>query len=337
MTDLVIVRNLKKYFRAKTDVASLFTRGSPLTIKAVDDVSFHITRGEILGLLGESGSGKSTVARLLVGLEKPDSGEVWIAGRNIVPLEGREKKKIYRRVQMIFQDPYESINPRFKVQETVVAPLKVQKLAPRPERLERVGQALRKAGLKRVEEYLYKYPHELSGGERQRLSIARALVVEPQLLVADEPVSMLDVSVKAGILNLLKQLSQDLGLTILYISHDLSTVKYLCDRAIIMYKGRLVEAGPAEEVIDNPLHPYAQALRAAIPVPDARKKRPRPVADGFEDNPEAPARGCRYRPECPRAGSICDLVDPELKPVSENRLAACHLYDGRPSRPALNH
>jgi peptide/nickel transport system ATP-binding protein len=326
MSETVLVKHLKKYFRSKTDMATLFSTGEQAVIRAVDDVSFEMAQGEILGLVGESGSGKSTIARMLARLEEPDSGEIWIDSRRIWNLRGGDLKRFYRYVQMVFQDPYESINPRFRVYDTVVEPVKVQNLAGRKERLDRVIRALQRAGLTRIEEYLYKFPHELSGGERQRLSIARALVVEPRVLIADEPVSMLDVSIKAGILNLLKQLSRDLGMTILYVSHDLSTVKYLCDRIIIMYLGKFMEAGPAEEVIDHPKHPYARALQAAIPIPDPAYRRTRVISNNIYEKSHLNIQGCLYHPECPHAMAVCREIAPPSKRLTEGRSVACHLY-----------
>jgi len=323
---IVKVKDLKKHFKAKTDIAGLFWgRASPV-IKAVDGVSFDIEEGEIMGLVGESGSGKSTIARLMTRLERPDSGEIRVDGLNVDRLAGPQLKEYYRRVQMIFQDPYESINPRFRVYDTVVEPVKVQELAPKNRQHELVRLALERAGLKRVDEYIYKFPHELSGGERQRLSIARALVVEPKILVADEPVSMLDVSIKAGILNLLKELSQKFGMTILYVSHDLSTVKYLCDRIIIMYLGKFMEIGSAEQVIDNPKHPYTQSLKAAIPNPDPTVSRPRADSDNIHEKSLMAIKGCRYSNECPHVMDVCRQEEPELKTVDRDRKAACWLY-----------
>ena len=327
VSTIVHVTNLKKYFKVKTDIAGLFSRKASPVIKAVDDISFDIAAGEIMGLVGESGSGKSTIARLLTRLERPDAGEIWVDGLNVDRLVGPQLKEFYRRVQMIFQDPYESINPRFMVYDTVVEPVKVQGLAPGNRHYDLVRLALERAGLKRVNEYLHKFPHELSGGERQRLSIARALVVEPKVLVADEPVSMLDVSIKAGILNLLKELSQKFGMTILYVSHDLSTVKYLCDRIIIMYLGKFMEIGKAEDVIDHPQHPYTQALKAAIPNPDPRVQRPRLSSENIYEKSLLALRGCRYSNECPHVKDICREKEPELKAVNDSRKAACHLYE----------
>ncbi len=326
MSTIVNVTNLKKSFKAKTDIAGLLSRKASPVIKAVDDISFDIAPGEIMGLVGESGSGKSTIARLLTRLERPDAGEIWIDDLNVNELVGRQLKEFYRHVQMIFQDPYESINPRFMVYDTVVEPVKVQGLAPRNRHYDLVRRALERAGLKRENEYINRFPHELSGGERQRLSIARALVVEPKVLIADEPISMLDVSIKAGILNLLKELSQKFGMTILYVSHDLSTVKYLCDRIIIMYLGKFMEIGKAEDVIDHPKHPYTQALKAAIPIPDPTVHRPRVTSDNIYEKSLLDIRGCRYSNECPHAMDICRESQPEFNLVGDYRKVACHLY-----------
>ena len=326
MSTIVNVKNLKKSFKAKTDIAGLLSRKASPVIKAVDDVSFDIQPGEIMGLVGESGSGKSTIARLLTRLERADAGDILIDDLNVNELAGPQLKEFYRHVQMIFQDPYESINPRFMVYDTVVEPVKVQGLAPRNRHYDLVSQALERAGLKRQNEYINKFPHELSGGERQRLSIARALVVEPRVLIADEPVSMLDVSIKAGILNLLKELSRKLGMTILYVSHDLSTVKYLCDRIIIMYLGKFMEIGKAEDVIDNPKHPYTQALKAAIPIPDPTVQRSRVTSDNIYEKSLMQFKGCRYSSECPQAMDICRESEPKLKPAGDDQIAACFLY-----------
>ena len=327
MSTIVNVTNLKKSFKAKNDIAGLLSREASPVIKAVDDISFDIAAGEIMGLVGESGSGKSTIARLLTRLERPDAGEIWVNDLNVNQLVGRQRKEFYRHVQMIFQDPYESINPRFMVYDTVVEPVKVQGLAPRNGHYDLVRRALERAGLKRENEYINKFPHELSGGERQRLSIARALVVEPKVLIADEPVSMLDVSIKAGILNLLKELSQKFGMTILYVSHDLATVKYLCDRIIIMYLGKFMEIGKAEDVIDHPKHPYTQALKAAIPIPDPTVRRPRVASDNIYEKSLLAIRGCRYSNECPHVMDICHKTEPQLRAVSDSQAAACYLYE----------
>jgi len=334
MNALVTLDAVLKTFASRSQLASLFGGGQGKEVRAVDDVSFEIRQGEILGLIGESGSGKSTIARLLLRLERHDAGSIRFAdGRDVGALKGKALRDYYRDVQMIFQDPYGSINPRFTVFDTVAEPLKTQGLGTPAERPERVARALERAGMKPPEAYMPKYPHELSGGERQRLSIARALVLEPKLLVADEPVSMLDVSIRASILNLLKDLAKTYGLTILYISHDLSTTRYLCDRIIIMYRGRFVEIGEAGQVIDEPAHPYANALKAAIPIPDPEIAREHADPDADEEAAEEGATGCRYAPLCPRVMERCHAAPPPLAPIGEAHAVACYLYDEKGSAP----
>ena len=324
---LITARNVRKSFAARGELAGLFARGEGALVHAVDDVSFEIREGEIFGLIGESGSGKTTLGRLLVRLERHDSGSIRFQdGRDLAALGGRALREYYRDVQMIFQDPYGSINPRFTVYDTVAEPLATQRLGDVPERRDRVARALERAGLRPPRAFADKFPHELSGGERQRLSIARALVLEPRLLIADEPVSMLDVSIRAGILNLLKQQSREFGLTILYVSHDLSTTRYLCDRIAIMYRGRFVELGEAERVIDGARHPYAQALKAAIPIPDPEFSRPRTDTDEDSDEPSQERVGCRYAGLCPRAMAACRREMPELRAVDAEHGVACFLY-----------
>jgi len=325
---IVAVKNLHKWFASRSELARLFSGSSGEMVRAVDDVDFEIRKGEILGLIGESGSGKTTIGRLLLRLEDHDSGTITFEGdRDVGALEGRELREYYRDVQMIFQDPYESINPRFTVFDTVAEPLRTQGLGSRADRHGRVVQALDRAGLRPPESFIDKYPHEMSGGERQRLSIARALVLEPKLLIADEPVSMLDVSIRAGILNLLKRLAREFGLTILYISHDLSTTRYLCDRIVIMYRGKFVEVGDAEQVIDDPKHPYAQALKAAVPIPDPEIERPRSDADLDTDISGIDPNACRYAELCPHVMDVCRSAPPALRRLGPRHHAACYLYE----------
>ena len=324
---LVTARNVRKSFAARGELAGLFARDEGAMVHAVDGVSFEIRPGEILGLIGESGSGKTTLGRLLVRLERHDGGSIHFQdGRDLAALGGRALREYYRDVQMIFQDPYGSINPRFTVYDTVAEPLATQRLGDASARRERVTRALERSGLRPPRAFAEKYPHELSGGERQRLSIARALVLEPKLLIADEPVSMLDVSIRAGILNLLKQQSREFGLTILYVSHDLSTTRYLCDRIAIMYRGRFVELGEAERVIDDPHHPYAQALKAAIPIPDPEYERPRTETGEDPDASPKESAGCRYAGTCPLAMEVCRRETPELRPVDTGHHVACFLH-----------
>jgi peptide/nickel transport system ATP-binding protein len=325
---VVVARGVRKWFRSRGALAGLLSRGAGPVVRAVDDVSFEIREGEILGLVGESGSGKTTLGRLLLRLEAPDAGAIVLRdGRDIAALRGRELRRFYRDVQMVFQDPYESINPRFTVRDTVIEPLRAQGLGRGGERAARVAAALDKAGLRPPDAFLPKYPHELSGGERQRLAVARALVLEPRLLVADEPVSMLDVSIRAGILNLLRRLSRELGLAILYISHDLSTTRYLCDRIVIMYRGVFVEVGDPEQVIDGPKHPYAQALRAAIPLPDPALTRAHADPDAEPEEGEPDPGACRYVALCPHAMAICRERPPALREVAPGHQVACYLHE----------
>jgi len=328
MTALVTLDGVSKFFAARSQLAGLFGRDTAPAVAAVDGVSLEIRQGEILGLIGESGSGKTTLARLLLCLERPDAGRIVFAdGRDVGALRGNAQRLYYRDVQMIFQDPYGSINPRFTVFDTIAEPLRTQRLGTAAERPERVVRAMTRAGLKPVETYLHKYPHELSGGERQRLSIARALVLEPKMLVADEPVSMLDVSIRASILNLMKELAREYGLTIVYISHDLSTTRYLCDRIVIMYRGRFVETGEAEAVIDRPAHPYAQALKAAIPIPDPTARRARADPDRDEEEAAHVGHGCRYAGLCPKAMDRCLAEVPPPFALPAERHVACFLHE----------
>ena len=266
---LLSVRGLKKYFTIEKGMASfLMGVGKARVVRAIDSVSFEVSEGEIFGVAGQSGSGKTTLGETIARLYLPTAGQVLFEGMDVSLLKGRSLKEFRRKVQIIFQNPYESHNPRFTVLDTVEEPLKIHGIGSKRERAEIAREVLEKVSLGPPEKFLDKYVHELSGGERQRLSIARALTLGPKLLIADEPTSMLDVSIRAGILNLLRNLNQEAGLTILIISHDLSTLTYLCRRIAIMYAGRIVEIGPAPKVIDDPRHSYTQALLAAVPDPD---------------------------------------------------------------------
>jgi oligopeptide/dipeptide ABC transporter ATP-binding protein len=308
---LMETRDLAVHFRARRKVA-----------RAVDGVSLEWRRGEILGVVGESGCGKSTLARALLGLVAPAAGSVSREGE---PVAGRsDLRELRRRVQMIFQDPYQTLNPRQRVSAIVAEPLRVQGV-PGSERDSRVRRAMQDVGLDPAR-FLDRYPHQLSGGQRQRVAIAAALVLEPEGLICDEPVSMLDVSVRAQILQVLLELQRRRGLALLFITHDLSLAWSLCDRLAVMYLGRIVERGSAVDVIERPQHPYTQALVAAVPVPSAHARLREPLSGELPDATNVPT-GCRFHPRCPRRFEPCDSVDPSLLATPAGQLAACLLHD----------
>ncbi len=317
------VRNLRKLFPVQ---GTGFWHTATKNVHAVDDISFELGRGEVLALVGESGCGKSTLALTLMGLETATEGTVLFDGQDITYLQGQAMKDMRRHIQMVFQDPYESLNPLITVGELVAEPLVVHRLAQsREERASRVRQALEDAGLKPAETFVNRFPHELSGGQRQRVVIAGALVLEPTILLADEPVSMLDVSIRAEILSLLAELRVRRGISILFITHDLATAAYFADRVAVMYLGRIVETGPTREVLTNPAHPYAKALLSVIPVPNPRQRRERIILKGDPPNPIDLPPGCRFHPRCPLAQSICREQDPVIKEVNSGHQAACLL------------
>jgi peptide/nickel transport system ATP-binding protein len=325
MSDDIIleVRNLKKYFQAGRP--GWFSRQEDF-VHAVDDVDLQLQRGEVIALVGESGCGKSTLALTLMGLEQPTEGTIFFEGRDITYLSEKERKAVRQRIQMIFQDPYESLNPTQTIEEIVAEPLQVHGLSAAPgERKERVRRALEDAGLKPAEEYLHRFPHQLSGGQRQRVVIAGALVLEPHLLLADEPVSMLDVSIRAEIINLLADLRKTRGISVIFITHDLGTVGYFADRVAVMYLGRIVEIGTMQEVTKSPAHPYTQALLSVVPVPNPRLRKRRIILQGETPNPIDLPTGCRFHPRCPVAIGICKQKDPPLFSVSASHHAACLL------------
>ncbi len=315
------VKNLKKYFYAGKP--SLFSREIKY-VHAVDDVSLNLERGEVIALVGESGCGKSTLALTLMGLEKSTDGQILFEGIDITHADDKAQKLLRQRIQMIFQDPYESLNPTQTIEEIVGEPLVVHKIgANATERRERVVQALEDAGLKPADIYMRRFPHELSGGQRQRVVIAGALVLEPHLLLADEPVSMLDVSIRAEILNLLADLRISRQISIIFITHDLGTVGYFADRVAVMYLGRIVEVGSMRDILDNPQHPYTKALLSVIPVPNPRLRRERVILHGETPNPIDLPRGCRFHPRCPIATDECQLTDPPYIEISPKHQAAC--------------
>jgi oligopeptide/dipeptide ABC transporter ATP-binding protein len=317
-------RALTKEFPVRDDgfFSSFFSEQQHL--RAVDEISIEINQGEIVGLAGQSGCGKSTLGELVLGLQTPTSGEILFNGAEINSMNKSEKKRFRRNAQMIFQDPYESLNPRFNVGKTVTEPLRIHGLGDAEQRDAKMKRALEDAGLRPPEKYISRLPNELSGGEKQRVAIARALVLDPDFIVADEPVSMLDVSVSTGILNQFKKLQKERDLTILYISHDLATIDYLTDRTLIMYLGDIVEQAATRSVINEPAHPYTEQLLSAVPNPDPERQRGGSELEGdVVDAVELPT-GCRFHPHCKYATEECTESEPELEPTSEGHEVACY-------------
>lgn len=324
------MKNLTKHF-------PVYSRGVLLKRKlgevhAVDEVSFSVNKGETFGLVGESGCGKTTLARCILYLDPPSSGDIIFEGNNIAQIFKAGKRDqvlaLRRQMQYVFQNPYASLDPRMTVADIIMEPFAVHHHVPRSQWFDRMYELLRMVGLE--DYHAERYPHEFSGGQRQRICIARALAVEPKLIIADEPVASLDVSVRAQILNLLRELQQKLGLTYLYISHDLSTVRHICDRVAVMYLGKLVEVAGTEEIFENPLHPYTVALLSAIPIPDPKHKTERIILPGEVPSPINPPSGCRFHPRCPRAIDICSKEEPPLIEVKSGHLLAC--YNPWPSK-----
>ncbi|MCC5909252.1 MAG: ABC transporter ATP-binding protein [Clostridiaceae bacterium] len=323
---LIKVENLKKYYTVNKGIKDIFSKEKTY-VKAIDDISFVINKGEILGLAGESGSGKTTTGEILVRLQDTTEGEITFDGHDFMTKSKEEEKRFRKEVQMIFQDPYETLNPRFTILETIAEPLKIHGMKDKDKIYDRVIEVLEIAELKPAEQYVFRYPHELSGGQRQRVAIARGIVMDPKFLVADEPVSMLDVSIRADILNLLKRLRNEMGLTMLYVSHDLSTIKYLCDRIAIMYLGKIVEIGDANEVIDHPQHPYTKVLLSAVPVANPDHKRERiEIDDEVPDQINLP-EGCRFSPRCPFVTEACKKCDHTLVERRDKQWSACIYSD----------
>jgi len=310
--ELVRVRGLLKHFPLED---------SDDVVRAVDGVTFEIFRGETLGLVGESGCGKSTVGRCLLRLIEPTAGTIEFDGRDVLATSGKALRELRREMQIIFQDPYASLNPRMRVRDIIGEPLVIHGLKDKEERSTRVRELLSKVGLD--PDYMHRYPHEFSGGQRQRIGIARALALNPKLIVADEPVSALDVSVQAQVVNLLQDLQAEFGLTYLFISHGLAVVEHISTRVAVMYLGRIVEVASAEELYLQPLHPYTQALLSAIPIPDPTRKRDRIILTGDVPTPINPPSGCRFRTRCPMAIQDCAEIDPDLREISPGHVAAC--------------
>jgi peptide/nickel transport system ATP-binding protein len=326
---LISLRHLSKFFPMDRDLLGRTTS----VLKAVDDLSLDIYPGETFGLVGESGCGKTTVGKLLVDLYTPTAGEILYQGTDLTKLSAKERRRYCRDIQLIFQDPYASLNPRMTVGDIISEPIRVNRLVP-PEKIDdRVGYLLNAVGLSA--NYRNRFPHEFSGGQLQRVGIARALAMEPKLIVCDEPVSALDVSIQAQVLNLLDELSEEFGLTYLFIAHGLSVVKHISDRVGVMYLGRLVEVAPKRELYRNPLHPYTKALLSAIPVTNPAQRKQRILLEGDVSSPIDPPPGCRFSSRCYAKGECvgcaCDTVMPELVEVSPGHWVSCYLYPGVPT------
>ena len=313
---LIKVRNLKKYFNIDKNVY----------LKAVDDVSFDIYKGETLGLVGESGCGKSTIGRTILNIYHATSGTVEYKGSNIYKLKGKEAKDFTKKAQLIFQDPYASLNPRMLVSNIIGEGIDIHKLSSGQERMNRIHELLELVGLNK--EHANRFPHEFSGGQRQRIGIARALALDPEFIVCDEPISALDVSIQAQVVNLLKDLQEKMGLTYLFIAHDLYMVRYISDRVAVMYLGSMMELANSNELYENPLHPYTKALLSAIPIPDpqVQRKRERIVLEGDVPSPINPPKGCKFADRCPMAKEKCKNERPKLEEVKENHFVACHYW-----------
>jgi oligopeptide/dipeptide ABC transporter ATP-binding protein len=326
---VLAVDDLVKHFAA---TRSAF--GTPLTtVKAVDGVSFTLRPGETLALVGESGCGKSTVGRLIMRLIDPTAGRIVLGGEDVTSLSERDFRSFRRRVQLIFQDPFASLNPRMTIGQILSEPLMLHDIVPASERKRRVADLLEMVGLQPF--YAGRYPHEFSGGQRQRIVIARALAVEPKIVICDEPVSALDVSIRAQILNLLKELQARLGLAYIFISHDLSVVKHIADRIAVMYLGRIIETGPADDIFADPRHPYTRALLSAIPVASPNARRERRILEGDVPSPINPPPGCHLHPRCPYAGELSRTQRPPLDDDGKGHATACHFWPTIPNDPDI--
>jgi len=327
-SSVIEATDLKKYFPLSRGFVETLLSREQSFVRAVDGISFKIRAGEVFGLVGESGSGKTTTGRLLLKLIEPTTGSVRFKGEDLRKLTAKELKSLRRRMQIIFQDPYESLNPRMTVRDILAEPLTVQKLATGEVEInEKVRQILEAVELTPPDEFLLRYPHELSGGQRQRVAVARAFILNPEFVVADEPVSMLDVSIRAEILNLMLDLVGKFNVSFLYITHDLALSRHMCDRIAVMYLGKIVEMGPVENIVYEPVHPYTNALIDAVPTPDPTMKRTRGVITGEIPSPVNPPAGCRFHTRCPVAMEICHTKEPAFINVKGEHSVACHKYE----------
>src|SRR6056297_994409 len=320
MNKLIEVKNLKKWFYVGKVVA-----GKREALRAVDGVSFFINNKEVLGLVGESGCGKTTCGKMLLRIIDPTSGSIFFDNKEITYLDKNKMKSFRRRMMIIYQDPFGSLDPRMRIGKAISEPLEVHNIGTPREREERVTELMEKVGLS--PDQINRYPHEFSGGQRQRIGIARALATNPEFIVADESVSALDVSIQAQIINLLKELQAEFGLTLLFVAHDLSVVKHICDRVAVMYLGKIMEMADKKSLFSNPKHPYTQALLSAIPIPDPKKRKKQEILMGDVPSPVNPPTGCRFHTRCPQVMDICKKEEPPLREVKPGYHVACHLYN----------
>jgi len=325
--DIVIVEGLKKYFPLKMGfVQTLMSKATPV-VHAVEKISFTIKKDEIFGLVGESGCGKTTTGRLLLRLVEPTEGKVIFKGTDVTALDEQRMREMRRRMQIIFQDPYESLNPRLSIFDIVAEPVRIQRVAKTEQEVhERVIQVLEDLDLIPPEEYIYRFPHELSGGQRQRIAIGRAFILHPEFMVADEPLSMLDASIRSEVARLLIEMVKKFNCSFLYITHDIALARHMCDRIAVMYLGNIVERGSTETIITKPKHPYTEALIAAVPVPDPTARRTEVIIKGEVPSAVNPPSGCRFHTRCPYAWDLCKKEEPKLIQTEEDRFVACHKY-----------
>ena len=321
---ILSVSGLKKYFPVQKSFVERLLSGKVDYVKAVDGVDFQIEKGEIFTLAGETGCGKTTTGRLIVRLIEPTAGKIVFDGKDITHLRGEELRKLRKRLQIVFQDPYASLNPRMRVGDAIKHPLKIHGIAEGEEAKKLVLEMLERVGLTPPEQFYNAYPHQLSGGERQRVALARAMILKPDFVVADEPVSMIDVSLRARILELMLELKRELDVTYLFITHDLAVAKYISNRIAVMYLGKIVEIAETREFFTNPQHPYTIALISAIPVPDPKAKRERVILRGETPNPINPPSGCRFHTRCPYRMDVCSVEEPPLIDIGNGHYVACH-------------